>query len=70
MKLAEVMVEDSFRRYGKMVLRSPLPDGDGIVFKTPGDDIRKLFMILGVEEFLEVQEVPTQRQQEASRKRP
>ncbi len=68
-KLAESITEDSFRRYSKLVVRSPLPDEEGIVYQTPGEAIRRLFSVLGVEEFLEVQEVPTQRQVEARDKR-
>jgi len=64
-KLAEAMTEDSFRRYGKLVLKSPMPDSSDIVTRSPGDSIRKLFTALGVEEFLEVQETPTRRQLEA-----
>ncbi len=67
-KLAEALTEDSFRRYGKLVLKSPLPDKSDIVTKTPGGDIQKLFAALGVEEYLEIQEVPTQRQREAAEK--
>jgi len=68
-KLAEALTEDSFKKYGKLVLRSPMPDQTNIVVKTPGDDIRKLFAALGVEEYLEVRESPTQRQREALEKR-
>jgi hypothetical protein len=68
-KLAEALTEDSFRRYGKLVLRSPLPDKNNILTRTSGDDVIKLFTALGVEEFIEVREVPTQRQEEAAAKR-
>ena len=61
-KLAEAAVEDSFRKYGKLVLRSPLPDKDGLVIKTPGNDILKLFTALDVEDFLKILEEPTERQ--------
>jgi hypothetical protein len=67
-KLAETLTEDSFRKYGKLVLRSPMPDKFNIVAKTPGDDIKKLFGALGVEEYLEIREVPTQRQKETLEK--
>ena len=68
-KLAEAVTEDSFRRYGKLVLKSPMPDDNNILFRTEGDDVRKLFLVLGVEEFIEIQEVPTQRQEEAITKK-
>jgi hypothetical protein len=65
-KLAEAMTEDSFRRYGKLVLRSPMPDTYNIVIKTPGDTISKLFAILEIMEYLEIHEEPTQRQHEVT----
>lgn len=68
-KLAEALTEDSFRRHGKLVLKSPMPDKFDIVTKTPGDDIKNLFVALGVEEYLEIQEVSTERQREATKKR-
>jgi len=68
-KLAESITEDSFRKYGKLVVRSPMPDEKGIVSRTPGETIRQLFSVLGVEEFLEIQEVPTRRQLELREKR-
>jgi HDOD domain len=67
-KLAEALTEDSFRRYGKLVVKSAMPDKFDIVTKTPGDDIKKLFTALGVEEYLEIQEIPTERQIEAAKK--
>ena len=67
-KLAEALTEDSFKKYGKLVLRSPLPDKGAILTRTAGDDVRKLFSVLGVEEFIEIQEAPTERQQEAAAK--
>jgi hypothetical protein len=68
-KLAEALVEDSFRRYGKLVIKSPLPDSENIVVKTPGSMIRQLFTILDIDEFLVIEEVPTERQREAERRR-
>jgi hypothetical protein len=68
-KLAEALTEDSFAKFGKLVVRSPLPDGKVIVERTPGSDLKKVFSILGVEEYLEIQERPTQRQQEAAKKK-
>ncbi len=68
-KLAEALTEDSFRRYGKLVLKSAMPDKFDIVTKTPGNDIKKLFIALGVEEYLEIREIPTERQIEAAKKR-
>jgi len=67
-KLAEALTEDSFRRYGKLVLKSAMPDKLDIVTKTPGNDIKKLFIALGVEEYLEIREIPTERQIEAEKK--
>ena len=68
-KLAEAVIEDSFAKYEKLVVRSPLPDENGIVVRSPGSDLKKVFSILGVEEYLEIQERPTQRQQEAAKKK-
>jgi len=67
-KLAEALTEDSFSKYGKLVLKSPLPDKNNVLTRTTGDDIRKLFDALGVEDFIEIHEVPTQRQEEALKK--
>lgn len=67
-KLAEALTEDSFRRYGKLVLKSAMPDKFDIVTKTPGNDIKNLFAALGVEEYLEIREMPTERQTEAAKK--
>lgn len=64
-KLAEALTEQSFRSYGKLVVKSPMPDKDGILIRTPGDMISKLFTALGVEQFVEIQENPTPRQLEA-----
>jgi hypothetical protein len=68
-ELAKSVTESSFNKYGKLIVQSPMPDKEGIVARTPGDDIKTLFTILGVEEFLEIREVPTQRQKEALTKR-
>jgi len=67
-KLAEALTEDSFRKYGKLVLSSPLPDKDEVLVRTVGDDVRRFFSILGLEEFIEIREVPTQRQKEIASK--
>jgi hypothetical protein len=67
-KLAEALTEESFKKWGKLVLRSPLPDKNNILTRTPGEDVRRLFAVLGVEEFIEIHEVPTQRQEEATEK--
>jgi HDOD domain len=67
-KLAEALTEDSFGKYGKLVLRSPMPDNKNTFVKTPGYDIKNLFAALGVEDFLEVKEFLTPRQKEASKK--
>ncbi len=68
-KLAEALTEDSFGKYGKLVLKSPMPDNENTLAKTPGSDIKSLFVALGVEDFLEVQEILTPRQKEASKER-
>jgi len=67
-KLAEAITDDSFDKYGKLVLRSPMPDNKNIVVQTPGNDIKNLFAALGVEDFLEVQEILTPRQKVALKK--
>ncbi|MBI5575589.1 MAG: LLM class flavin-dependent oxidoreductase [Deltaproteobacteria bacterium] len=67
-KLAESLTENSFDRYGKLVLQSPMPDRYDVVTKSPGDVVQRHFSILGVGEYLEVREVPTPRQLEAIRK--
>lgn len=53
-KLAEALTEDSFRRYGKLVLRSPLPGKTDAMATTPGDTIIKLFSALGISEHVMV----------------
>ena len=68
-KLAEALTEDSFKKHGKLVLRSPVPDTNNILTRTAGDDVKKLFAVLGVEDFIEIQEIFTQHQQEAMMKR-
>jgi len=68
-KLAEALTEDSFRKYGKLVMKSPLPDSNNIVIRSPGSDIKKLFIALGIENFVEIREQPTQRQLEAAGKK-
>lgn len=67
-RLAESIADDSFRQHGKLVVRSPLPDEDGILSWTPAAAILRLFSVLGIEEFLEIQETPTQRQLDAKNK--
>jgi len=67
-KLAEALTEDSFRKYGKLVLKSPMPDTNKVLVRTPGSDIRKLFEALGVDDFLVIEEVPTQQQKNAAAK--
>lgn len=53
-KMAEALTEDSFRRYGKLVLRSPMSDVHDASTTAPGDAIAKLFAALGVSEYLEI----------------
>jgi hypothetical protein len=67
-KLAATATQDSFDRYGKLVLKSPLPDKNNVLTRTTGDDVKKLFAALGVEEFVEIQEVPTEHQAAAAAK--
>jgi hypothetical protein len=68
-KLAELLIEDSFRKYGKLVVRSPMPDDQQVLSKTIGADIQNLFGVIGVEEYLEVREKMTQRQKDALQKK-
>jgi len=67
-KLAEALTEDSFKKYGKLVLLSPVPDKQNVLIRTTGDDVRALFSVLGVEEYIKIIEAPTQRQREAAAK--
>ena len=67
-KLADLLTEDSFRKEGKLVVRSPMPDTYNVVSKTIGADINDLFTVIGLGEYLEVREMLTQRQQEALKK--
>jgi hypothetical protein len=67
-KLAEALVEDSFKKYGKLVLRSPMPDTYEVLSRTPASDIKTLFAILDIEDFLEIREVLTERQKAAGAK--
>jgi len=67
-KMAEALTEDSFRRYGKLVIKSPMPDKNNVLIRTPGEVIQKLFSILGVDDYLVIEEEPTQRQREAEKK--
>jgi hypothetical protein len=53
-KLAEALVEDSFRRYGKLVLRIAAQPEKKAATSLPVEVIRKLFQTLGVEDFFVV----------------
>lgn len=68
-KLAEALTEDSFKKYGKLVIQSPMPDQNEVLVRTPGNDIKNLFSILDIENFLEIREVLTERQKEAMAKK-
>jgi hypothetical protein len=55
-KLAEALTEDSFSRCGKLIVRFSGTAGSDTGPATPVGFIKKLFVLLGVEVFLEVRE--------------
>ncbi|MBI5100118.1 MAG: HDOD domain-containing protein [Nitrospirae bacterium] len=50
--MANSIVENSFRKYGKLVIQSPLPDE--LIANTPGSIIEDQFRAIGLSEYLEI----------------
>jgi hypothetical protein len=53
-QLAHSLVDKSFKKYGKFVLQSPMPDADGLVTSTYGSIIASQLDAVGLGSFLEI----------------
>ncbi len=61
--LAHSAVDKSFKKFGKFVIQSPMPDSDGILLNTPGSILSAQLDAIGLGSFLEVISTLTPRQQ-------
>jgi len=61
--LAHSAVDKSFKKYGKFVIQSPMPDLDGILLNTPGSVLASQLDAVGLGSFMEVIPTLTPRQQ-------
>ncbi len=52
--LAYSIVDRSFKKHGKLVLQSPMPDLEGLVPSTPGSIILDQFNAIGLGKYMEV----------------
>ena len=66
--LAHNIVYDSFKRHGKLVIASPLPDADGYVTSTIGSVLEDQFAALGLGQYIEVVPMPSRRERLRARK--
>jgi hypothetical protein len=53
-QLAHSLVDKSFKKFGKFVLQSPMPDADGLVTSTYGSIIASQLDAVGLGSFLEI----------------
>lgn len=53
-QLAHAIVDKSFKKYGKFVIQSPMPDADGLVISTHGSVIAARLDAVGLGSFLEI----------------
>lgn len=53
-KMGQAIVEEDFRRYGKMIIQAPLPDSEGIVTRTYGSNMAMELEAVGLKEYLEI----------------
>jgi HD-like signal output (HDOD) protein len=60
--LAHSIVYESFKRHGKLVIASPLPDTDGYVTNTIGSLLEDQFTALGLGQYIEVIPLPSRRE--------
>ena len=61
--LAHSAVDKSFKKYGKFVIQSPMPDLDGILLNSPGSILAAQLDAVGLGSFMEVIPTLTPRQQ-------
>ncbi len=52
--LAHSAVDKSFKKFGKFVIQSPMPDGDGVLASSPGFILSNQLDAVGLGSFLEV----------------
>ena len=62
-QLAHSVVDKSFKKYGKFVLQSPMPDADGLVNSTYGSIIAGQLDAVGLGSFLEIVPLLSSRQE-------
>ncbi len=60
--LAHNIVYESFKRNGKLVVASPLPDADGYVVSTIGSTLLDQFAALNLGQYLEIIPLPSRRE--------
>jgi HD-like signal output (HDOD) protein len=60
--LAHSIVYDSFKKHGKLVIASPLPDADGYVTSTIGSVLEDQFATLGLGQYIEVIPLPSRKE--------
>ena len=61
--LAHSTVDKSFKKFGKFVIQSPMPDAEGILLSSPGSILSAQLEAVGLGSFLEVIPTLTPRQQ-------
>lgn len=61
--LAHSAVDRSFKKFGKFVIQSPMPDADGLLLSSPGSILAAQLEAVGLGSFLEVIPALTPRQQ-------
>jgi hypothetical protein len=61
--LAHSAVDKSFKKFGKFVIQSPMPDTDGILLNSPGSILAAQLEAVGLGSFLEIISTITPRQQ-------
>ena len=66
--LAHNVVYDSFKKHGKLVLASPLPDADGYVTSTIGSVLEDQFAALGLGQYIEIIPLPSRRERLKARR--
>ncbi|HUJ90647.1 MAG TPA: HDOD domain-containing protein [Syntrophorhabdales bacterium] len=60
--LAHNVVYESFKKHGKLVIASPLPDEDGYLTSTIGSVLEDQFAALGLGQYVEIIPVPSRRE--------
>jgi len=68
-RMVKLLVRDSFKRHGKLVLTSVIDDHYGIISGSVGTEIQKFFDSLGIGNLLEVIPFETSAQENARRKK-